>query len=403
MAAHFGNYAYKKPYMLHCFDPGLSIYMGTSVYMEPHRQNDFLFSKSQESDSGIRFGWLSPALVCQLIIPLLIILLSFNTVNGEMKRGTLPLLLSQGMSFRKILFAKTFAVFMLLEIFLTAYLVVIVFAALLFVKANVDVSAALYIWVIYSLYGLCWSMIGISVSSKIKNIGSSLSVLLLIWMFSTILIPRISANVAENLYDVDTNYSFKKQIAEDIEKGLDGHDSKSERAQRIEQSLLAQYKVDSIQKLPFNFEGYIMQQSEEYSSKVYDIHFQKLFDALDHQKTVQAWFALLSPYIAVRNLSMAASNASLESEIDFQRQAEKYRRGFVQDMNNDMMNNSAYGTFFTYRLKADQYSAIHDLQIDNHGLSWSLPHVLVENSLLLLWTLVLLVVLVAMGHKTFYH
>ena len=48
MAAHFGNYAYKKPSILHTFDPGLSIYTGTSVYMEPHRQNDFLFSKSQE-------------------------------------------------------------------------------------------------------------------------------------------------------------------------------------------------------------------------------------------------------------------------------------------------------------------------------------------------------------------
>ncbi len=403
MAAHFGNYAYKKPSMLHSFDPGLSIYTGTSVYMEPHRQNDFLFSKSQESDTGLRFGWLSPAMICQLILPLLIILLSFNAINGEMKRGTLPLLLSQGVSFRKILLAKTLAVFILLETLLTCYLVATILASLLFIKANVDITAAVYVWIIYSLYCFCWCLIGIYISARIKNIGSSIAVLLLIWMFANILMPRVSANVAENMYSLTTNYEFKKQIAEDIEKGLDGHDSRNDRAKRIEQELLTQYKVDSVQKLPFNFEGYIMQQGEEYSSKVYDVHFTKIFEALKNQKNIQSWFSLISPYIAVRNLSMAASNASLESEIDFQQQAEQYRRTFVQSMNNDMRDNSAYGTFETYRVKNDKYSSIQDLEIDNHNLSWSFPHVLIENSLLLLWTLVLLVAMVWVARKPIYN
>ncbi|MEJ7644724.1 MAG: DUF3526 domain-containing protein [Chryseolinea sp.] len=402
MAAHFGNYAYKKPFVLHCFDPGLSIYTGTSVYMEPHRQNEFLFSKGQESDTGIRFGWLSPAMVCQVILPLFIILLSFNAINGEMKRGTLPLLLSQ-VSFRRILLAKTLAIFLLLESFLTVYLIVTILAALISVGGGFDFSAAFYVWVIYSMYCLCWSMIGIFISAKIENIGSSISALLLIWMFSTILMPRISANVAENVFGLATNYEFKKHVADDIEKGLDGHDSRSDRAQRVEKELLAQYKVDSVTKLPFNFEGYIMQQSEEYSSKVYDVHFNTIFQALQKQKAVQSWFSFLSPYIAVRNLSMAASNASLESEIDFQQQAEQYRRGFVQDMNNDMMNNSAYGTFDTYRVKSDKYSAIQDLQIENHGLSWSLPHVLIENGMLLLWTVGLSLALMTIGRKPVYN
>ena len=343
IAAHFGNYAYKKPSILHTFDPGLSIYTGTSVYMEPHRQNDFLFSKSQESDSGLRFGWLSPALICQLILPLLIILLTFNAINGERNRGTLALLLSQGVSFRQLLFAKTFAVFILFEAFFVVYLLVIVLTSLVFVKANFDVSTVLYVFLVYTLYCFCWSMLGVFVSVQVKNIGASIAALLLLWMSISIIIPRISANISENIYPLTTNFAFKKQIMESINKGLDGHNSKDERALKIEKEMLAKYKVDSVQHLPFNFEGFIMQESEDYSSKVYDVEFGKVFLALKNQKNIQAWFATLSPFIAVRNLSMVACNANLESEIDFQQQAENYRRGFVQNMNNDMKDNSEIG------------------------------------------------------------
>ncbi|MEJ7587153.1 MAG: ABC transporter permease subunit [Ferruginibacter sp.] len=136
MAAHFGNYAYKKPSLLHCFDPGLSIYTGTSVYMEPHRQNDFLFSKSQESDTGMRFGWLSPALICQLIIPLLIILFSFNAINGEKNSGTLAMLLSQGASYRQILFSKAISVFLAFEIFFTSYFLLTAVASTAYVNVT---------------------------------------------------------------------------------------------------------------------------------------------------------------------------------------------------------------------------------------------------------------------------
>ncbi len=402
MAAHFGNYAYKKPSVLHCFDPGLSIYTGTSVYLEPHRQNDFLFSKSQESDTGMRFGWLSPALICQLILPLLIILLTFNAINGERDRGTLPLLLSQGISFRQVIFAKIGSVFLIFEGFLTAYFLLTILFSVLFVQANVDVVAMLYMWLVYSLYLLFWCLVGVFVSARVRNAGVSIAALLLFWISTNIILPRVSANIAENFYPLTTNFQFKKTVSESIAKGLDGHNSSDERAVKVEKELLAKYKVDSVQKLPFNFEGFIMQQSEEYSSKVYDVHFDGIFKTLQNQKNVQAWFGLLSPYIALRNLSMAGSNASLESEIDFQQQAENYRRGFVQNLNNDMRDNSELGSFDTYRVKAGKYAAIGDLQVENKSLIWSISHVIMEHIWLILWVLGLVLGLVQFSKKPIY-
>jgi ABC-2 type transport system permease protein len=391
IAAHFGNYAYKKPTPLQCFDPGLSIYTGTSIYMEPHKQNDFLFSKSQESDTGLRFGWLSPALICQLILPLLIILFTFNSVNGEYEKGTMQLLLSQGVPFRSVLFAKALATFVLLEIFLIPYLLLTAIVSWMLFGGDFNLPTLLYLLCTYSIYCLIWSLLGVLVSTRIKKAGVAIAVLLLIWMFTNIILPRISANLAENIYPLITNYDFKRQIAESIDKGLNGHDSKSERALKLEKDLLAKYKVDSVQQLPFNFEGYIMQKGEEYSSKVYDVNFSKIFSTLQNQKKVQAWVGIVSPYTSIRNISMTACNASLESEIDFQRQAENYRRSFVQNMNNDMKNNSAYNSFDTYHVKKDKYAAIADLQIENHSLSWLLQSVIAENIWLFIWALLLFV------------
>lgn len=390
MAAHFGNYAYKKPTALQCFDPGLSLYTGTSVYMEPHRQNDFLFSKSQESDTGLRFGWLSPALICQLIIPLLIVLFTFNIVNGELEKGTLPLLLAQGISFKKLLFSKVLAAFIFFEIFLSTYFFVIAIFSSQWFDGTLDILAVCYLFLIYSLYTLIWCLLGVFISSQIKKTGTSIAVLLLIWMFCTIILPRISANIAENIYPLITNYDFKKSIKLTIENGLDGHDPKSERAKKIEKELLTKYKVDSVQQLPFNFEGYIMQQSEEYSSKAYDLHFKKIFDTLKNQKELQTKAGILSPFIALRNLSMTVCNAGLESEIDFQLQAENYRRSFVQNMNNDMKNNSAYNSFDSYKVKKGTYDNIADLEIKNRPLSWSLQYVFLEQLWLFFWTIMLL-------------
>ncbi|TAG31519.1 MAG: DUF3526 domain-containing protein [Sphingobacteriia bacterium] len=403
MAAHFGNYAYKKPTLLHCFDPGLTIYTGTSVYMEPHKQNDFLFSQSQESDTGIRFGWLSPAMICQLILPLLIILLSFNSINGEYEKGTMALLISQGANFRSVLIAKTASVFLFFEGFITLYLLVTAYCSAVYLGTVIDIYAVLYIWIVYSLYCFIWSLSGVLVSSLIKSSGTSIALLLLLWMFTNIILPRGSANIAENMHPLITNQQFKQLLTASIDKGIDGHDPKNERAKKIEKELLLQYKVDSVQQLPFNFEGFIMQQSEAYSSKVYDHHFNQLFTTLKQQKKIQSLFGIISPYISLRNISMAAANASLETEIDFQQQAEHYRRSFVQNMNNDMKDNSAYGSFKTYRVRKDKYASIGDLQVQNRTMQWSIPTLFIEHISLLLWVLFLMILLFISNQKKVYN
>ncbi|MBK7882596.1 MAG: DUF3526 domain-containing protein [Chitinophagaceae bacterium] len=401
MAAHFGNYAYKQPSILHCFDAGLTIYTGTSIYLEPHRQNDFLFSQIQEKDTGARFGHFGPSMVCQLIIPLLIILLTFNTVNGEKQRGTYLLLLGQGVTLKQILFGKVSAVFLFFTMFLIAYIsaIVIIFSLVFKNAIELSIFPFFYLWLVYTGYYLLWSLLGVAVSASVKNIGSAISVLLLFWIVTYIIVPKTAANLAENIYPLTTNYAFKKQIINDIENGLDGHDPSSKRAQNIADSLLKIYNVGKVDKLPFNFEGYIMQQGEEYSSKVYNHHLNSIFNTLKRQRNIQSWASLLSPFIAVRHLSMAACNSSIETEIDFQQQAENYRLQFVRKMNDDMKNNSAYGDWDNYKIKNEVYNEVKDFVPITESFIWRIKFVAKENLFLLAWLLFLITYLLLISKK----
>ncbi len=387
MAAHFGNYAFKQPEALQCFDPGLTPYTGTSVYLEPHRQNDFLFSQSQETDTGARFGTLSPALVCQFIIPLFIILLTFNSINGEKARGTYTLLLTQGLSYRQLLLGKLTAIMILFGMIFTVYLAASIAIPLLIFgrEQQLPLISFLYLWVIYLTYYAIWSIAGIVVSAMTKHTGSAIALLLTLWIITNIIIPKAAANIAENRFPLNTNYGFKKKVVEDIRNGLNGHDPSSQRALRLRDSLLHAYEADSVQQLPFNFEGFVMQQGEEYSSKVYDYHFNNIFTTLKQQRNLQSWLSLTSPFIMIRHLSMAGCNSGIEPEIDFQQQAEHYRRHFVQKMNEDMMHNSTYGDWDHYKVKEADYTALEDFKASDKPLQWRLAFLVKENSFLFLW------------------
>jgi len=402
MSAHFGNYAYKHPSVLSVFDPGITAYTGTSVYLEPHRQNDFLLSESGERDTGARFGWFTPSFICQFIVPLLILLLTFNIVVSDKEGGTYALLLAQGVPSGKVIYGKAAASFLLFAAFITAYLFVVALVTYIAIASpTFQLTSFGYLWLCYLLYYATWCLLGVAVSALVKSAGASISLLLLFWILTSIVLPKWAASAGENIHPLTTNYAFKKKVAEDIANGLNGHDVQSERAKRMQDSVLKAEGVDSVQHLNFNFEGYVMQQGEEYSSKVYDVHFGGIYKTLQAQRKVQSLFSVGSPLMMVRNMSMAAAGTSLEAELFFQQQAEAYRRSFVQTMNQDMMMNSAYGDWDKYKVKDSLYGAIHDFAAPQKSLNWRLRHVSIEQAAMLLWLLLLLGAVYRIARKNY--
>ena len=94
---------------MNAIEPGVESVVGRVLRLEGHVQNETVHSADSQAIMRSRFGVLKPALILQLIIPVLLIFLSFNAVNSEKEEGRLKLLLLQGLKARQLLFGKIFS------------------------------------------------------------------------------------------------------------------------------------------------------------------------------------------------------------------------------------------------------------------------------------------------------
>src|SRR5689334_23438397 len=77
-AAHYGVYAFKPKLPLSLVDQGIDSWTGVAAWLEAHKQNEFKYRPAQDATAVQRFGELTGASVLQLLIPLVIILLTFQ-------------------------------------------------------------------------------------------------------------------------------------------------------------------------------------------------------------------------------------------------------------------------------------------------------------------------------------
>lgn len=393
IAAHYGTFVFKPKTVLSLFDFGLDAYIGTSVYLEAHHQHEFMFRPAQDHSSMIRFGELSAALVLKVLLPLLIIFLTFASFTRERERGTLKLLISQGISFSTITWGKILAYSIMLAIILLPFLIGIMALSLFGFQSQTlpDVAErTLGLMLIYGVYLFLFIAFSVWVSLRSSLGRNALLILLSSWIFLSILMPKTVANLSESFYSLPSIRSFKSAIEQDKAHGLDGKTPRSIRMANLERELLTKYQVDSVQQLPFNFEGVMMQAGEEYSHKVYDHHFGELQKILRQQNQLSSRASLLNPFLSVQNLSMALAGTDIYTFIHFEKVVELYRREMIRKMNNDMAQNSQYGEFYEYAAGLELWKQLPDFSYQSPSLKESLAPSILELVSLLLWVVFIL-------------
>ncbi|OJJ21750.1 hypothetical protein BKI52_14715 [marine bacterium AO1-C] len=345
-AAHYGHIAFKPKPTLSFMDFGLDSFTGMVVYMEAHKQNDILYSQAQDSTSLIRFGEMTIAFVLQMLMPLLIIFLVFASVTREREGGTLKMMISQGVSTRKILLYKISSYsFITILLFLPAFLIA---STLLFRQSHTALQTQLT-GKFFTLLGAYWAyfmvfiVLSVLVSAFSKTSRMALVQLLGVWIFFCILMPKATANIADNLYAAPAKYEFDDTIKQKVEAGIDGHNPSDKRFAALKKKTLQKYGVDSISKLPINFSGLAMQVGEEYTDKVYDREFKKVQQVFKAQNRVSEIAGLINPLLAIRQVSMGLAGTDYHHHVKFATEAENYRRKMVKMANNDMMVNHKPG------------------------------------------------------------
>lgn len=344
-AGHYGVHAFKPVAPLSVFDRGVEPFVGTTVFLEAHRMNQAGFLPAQDATAMRRFGELTAAAGLQMLVPLFIVLLAFGTVSLERERGTLRQVLSLGISPRALVLGKTLG----LGFALVALLVplAIVGAVLL---AQVDGASSEGTWqraaglaLAYGLY-LAVVLVGsVAVSALAPNARSALAILLALWVANCVLAPRLVSDLVHGSLPSPSLATFEKEMQEDVQKGLDGHDPRSKRMEDFTKRTLEEHGKKRVEELPFNFHGLVMLESERMANEVYDHHFGKLWDRLAEQDRAVTLAGIASPMLALRSASMAFAGTDFAHHRRFAQSAELHRREFVRILNEDLAYNARPG------------------------------------------------------------
>lgn len=310
------------------------------------------------------------AAVLQFLLPLVILLLTFNAFAGEREQGTLRQLLSLGIPSSRLLAGKTLGIITELALLLAPSAVM---GALLLQRSTAeDASQSTTRLAVmtgaYLLYLLSFTLLSLGVSARAATSRMALLILLGFWVFSNLLVPRAAASLAESIYPTPSLPEFLKAVNEDMEKGVDGHKPPGEKEEELKQALLKKYNVQSEKDLPINFTGLILQESEEHGNLVFDKHFCRLRDAYKSQYSVLRAASVVSPLLAVRSFSMGLAGTDLWHHHSFADAAEAYRRKWVKRLNDDLTNNSRTGDF-TYKVGRDFWEATEDFRYTPPGVT----------------------------------
>jgi ABC-2 type transport system permease protein len=173
------------------------------------------------------------------------------------------------------------------------------------------------------------------VSALARTSRQALRMLVFIWITLVFLAPPIVLSVAARQHPTPTALEF----ASSLQKARAYGPLYFERLVAVEERLLKQYNVDSVDALPVNSEGVAMIEEEAVEDALHDVQFRRLYDAYQGQARVFQWGVLVSPLVGLQVLSMGLSGADLAHHMHFAQAAEDYRRFFVQMMNGDLKEN----------------------------------------------------------------
>ncbi len=357
-AAHYGTYAFKPKFALSLLDNGVNQYTGNSIFLEAHSRNEAAFSEASDQTSLARFGNLSINFVLIYLLPLIIILIGYNSYTKEREHQTIKLLKSQGVQPITLALGKWLAT--LIPVVLLTSLIFIVIGIVLFSIEDL----AFFSWtslgmlfLVYLLYYMVITTLTVLISVWSKSSGISLVSCLSVWILFSFITPKVATNFANKNHPYPSKSEFNSRIAEDKKNGLDGHNPWNQAAKDLETQTLQEYGVDSISQLPFNYAGYRMQKGEEHEAKIFEKHYAILNDIAVQQNDTYKQLSFLSPFIPVRFMSMDIAHTSYNLHWRFTKEAEEYRIKTQEFLNYDIKDNSSFGER-GYKMKADKFKEL---------------------------------------------
>ncbi|MCK9620741.1 MAG: DUF3526 domain-containing protein [Methylobacter sp.] len=345
-AAHFGQYAFKPMSPLAFVDPGIDRFVGSTVWMEAHKQNEFNFRPARDATSLQRFGELTMTFVLQTLVPLVIVLLSFSAFTGERESGTLRQLLSIGVKPSQLLAGKSLAIATAIGALLLP-MALLGFVALGFAENQHAGMANLYkrgAWLVlgYAIYLTGFIALALGVSAASSSSRKALIMLLAFWVVNGFIAPRAMTDLARLICPTPTKVEFQNGINE-ARKASFGHDETHPAFVAFRDEVLKQYKVARIEDLPISFRGLSLRKGDENGYRIYDEHYGALWNTYARQERIRAITGFAFPLAALRPFSMGLAGTDTFHQNRFATAAELYRRQLQTAMSEDLIQHHKNG------------------------------------------------------------
>ncbi|MFT4026366.1 MAG: ABC transporter permease subunit [Novosphingobium sp.] len=346
-AAHFGNYAYKPQGTLAFFDSGIGNYAGTTIWLEAHKTNFAQNRPAQDNGAISRFGDMTPAMTLQVLLPLIIILLSFSAFAGERDSGTLRQALSLGVANRDLLWGKFLGIAAAVGIVVVPAAAVggaILAFGLPSDGAAVDRRGLLLV-LFYLLYAVSFLFLALGVSALARTAKTALIILVGFWAFATFIMPKAAADISRIVTPTPTYSQFYHMTERASARGLPGAKGPLamplDRQVKLERdALLKKYNVPTVRDLPIYWVAYSMQIMEDRDYQIYQKFLGDLRAVFFRQQSTQNHFGVVSPLLPLRSLSMALSGTGLVDQERFNQTAQDFRIDMIRKMNGELIDHT---------------------------------------------------------------
>ncbi len=212
----FGGKGFRKPSLFSIFSIGLEYNLPTTIHSDPQEGLSFSNDYGVDNPQSMLLGKIDLLFNVSVVLSLLAILFTFNSVVGEKETGTLKLTLSNTVPRYIILLSKLLGNFIVLFIpfllsLLTGMLILVLSGQIPLFSAG-HLSKLFLILLASLLLITIFFNLGILISSLTHRSITAIIVLLLLWVITTLAFPRISTMVAEVIHPVKSEmvYNLEK-------------------------------------------------------------------------------------------------------------------------------------------------------------------------------------------------
>lgn len=320
-ASHFGTSAFYVPSRFSALDPGVVPYVGASLFLEAHKQNEPVFAEAPDSGSLQRLGRLSLATVIQVWLPLIVIATAAGAFAWERETGTLALLLSIGVSPVRLLAGKALATTVVaLAVAGPGSAVGLALLGRVAGTWPTDVvERAALLATAWGLYLVFWVIITLAVSLRSSSVRLALATLLTVWCLGVVVAPRMAADLARVAHPLPSRAELDRL---EIERRIQTPGS----YEKLRQQILIDYGAATPADLPIDINVIYAQRAEARINQRLDERMVALWAIYQSERRGYQWASAVSPAVALDLVSMAAAGSDDVHHRHFLRQAEDYRR-----------------------------------------------------------------------------